>query len=52
MLKVCPLERPNINDVVEQLQEIAVARGINPKAALDITPNQITQAPTQPETSG
>ncbi|ELU08049.1 hypothetical protein CAPTEDRAFT_20343 [Capitella teleta] len=50
MLKVCPLERPNINDVVEQLQEIAVARGINPKAALDINTNHVSQpSSSEPE---
>lgn len=51
MLKVCPLERPNINDIVNQLQEIAVARGVNPKSALDINISQLGQpsAPAEEE---
>jgi len=38
MLKVDPRERPSINDIVSQLQEVAIARGVNLKAALELHP--------------
>ena len=51
MLKVHPLERPTINDIISQLQEVAVARNVNLKAALDIAVQApspaATTAPTQ-----
>ena len=34
MFRVDPRERPNINDVVERLQEIAAARNVNLKDPL------------------
>ena len=37
MFKVDPRERPNINEVVARLQEIAVARNVNLKAPLNIS---------------
>ena len=38
MLRVDPRERPSINDIVSQLQEVAIARGVNLKAALELRP--------------
>ncbi len=37
MFKVDPRERPNINEIIERLQEIAVARNVNLKAPLTIS---------------
>ena len=37
MFKVDPRERPNINEVVARLQEIAVARNVNLKGPLSIS---------------
>lgn len=39
MFKVDPTERPNINEVVSRLQEIAVARNVNLKSPLNILEN-------------
>lgn len=37
MLKVNPNDRPNINDVLDRLQEVAAARNVNLKTPLNIT---------------
>ena len=37
MFKVDPRERPNINEVLARLQEIAAARNVNLKAPLNIS---------------
>ncbi|CAH1774732.1 unnamed protein product [Owenia fusiformis] len=47
--KVDPRERPNINEVIERLQEIAAARNVNLKAPLQLTSAPIPQtAPVAP----
>ena len=38
LLRVDPRERPTISDVVSQLQQVAVARSVNLKAALELQP--------------
>ena len=38
LLRVDPRDRPTISDVVSQLQQVAVARGVNLKAALELQP--------------
>ncbi|XP_078575507.1 cyclin-G-associated kinase-like [Branchiostoma floridae x Branchiostoma japonicum] len=36
MLKTSPMERPDISTLVERLQEIAIARNVNPKSPLQL----------------
>ena len=36
MLKVDPNDRPNVHDIVDRLQQIAAARNVNLKGALNI----------------
>jgi len=40
MLKIHPLERPNIVDILERLQEISLSRNVSPKQPLSslVTP--------------
>lgn len=45
MLRVHPMERPNIVDVLEKLQEIATRLGINPESPIDL-PLRREQLPT------
>ncbi|CAH1242822.1 GAK [Branchiostoma lanceolatum] len=43
MLKTNPTERPDINALVERLQEIAIARNINPKSPLQLAETRAPQ---------
>ena len=45
MLKVNPVERPTINDIVDRLHEIASAKGVNLREPLGLNRDMPTSAP-------
>ena len=47
MLKVNPVERPTINDIVDRLHEIASAKGVNLREPLGLNREMPTSAPGQ-----